>query len=204
MVGRTMGALADSSLRLPRLILVFVATLTCMRWQATCAKSQAFLLYKQIFVVTSATRQPRSVAAKASSNPLRLPKGAESPYDVIGLPKSADKSEVRKIFRKRVQTEHPDVNPDDPDAAERFQLLVGAYNTIMGDELLPDEMTYVRAKYTPKYNKALSKEMSATNGVFFALLPGIGSFLAGVIFVFSDFLPFDAQTKEVINLLKGQ
>ena len=33
---------------------------------------------------------------------------------------------------KRVQTEHPDVNPEDPKAAERFQELVAAYNAVMG------------------------------------------------------------------------
>ena len=40
--------------------------------------------------------------------------------------------EFLELQGKRVQTEHPDVNRDDPKAAERFQELVAAYNAVMG------------------------------------------------------------------------
>ncbi|CAE8619257.1 unnamed protein product [Polarella glacialis] len=143
-----------------------------------------------------------SVAAAASRNPFRIPQ--ESPYDVIGVPQGADKSEVRALFRKRAQAEHPDVNPDNPEAAENFQELVAAYNAIMGDELLPDEMMFDRVQQTPGYKKKMRKEMSTNNGIFFALLPGIVIIVLGVGYLISDFLGLlDPQTKEMVKLIKG-
>lgn len=82
----------------------------------------------------------------------------DNPYDLIGVSRAADKDEVRKIFRKRTVQEHPDVNPDDPEAAERFTELVNAYNKIMGDELLPDELMELRVKATKQYSEKLEKE----------------------------------------------
>eukprot|EP00435_Cladocopium_sp_Y103_P007445 s3227_g2.t1 len=72
------------------------------------------------------------VRRRGSENPLRLPKTPKNPFDLLGVQRGTEKSEIRKLFRKRVQTEHPDVNPDDPEAAERFQELVAAYNSVMG------------------------------------------------------------------------
>lgn len=83
----------------------------------------------------------------------------ESPYDVLGIPQGTSKPDTRKLFRKLAQTEHPDVNQDDPDAPDRFQKLVDAYNAIMGDELLPDELLALRVKNTKRYQKKMKAEI---------------------------------------------
>eukprot|EP00401_Gymnodinium_catenatum_P080711 CAMPEP_0117471654 /NCGR_PEP_ID=MMETSP0784-20121206/7841_1 /TAXON_ID=39447 /ORGANISM="" /LENGTH=136 /DNA_ID=CAMNT_0005265777 /DNA_START=319 /DNA_END=729 /DNA_ORIENTATION=+ len=83
---------------------------------------------------------------------------APNPYDAIGIPRGATKEKVRESFRKRALVEHPDVNPDDPQAAERFTDLVNAYNKIMGDELLPDELTTLRVRATKRYRDKLEQE----------------------------------------------
>mmetsp|Transcript_11872 Transcript_11872/g.23004 ORF Transcript_11872/g.23004 Transcript_11872/m.23004 type:complete len:237 (-) Transcript_11872:72-782(-) len=83
----------------------------------------------------------------------------ENPYKVLGIPKGTSKPDTRKHFRKLAATEHPDVNQDDPDAPDRFQKLVDAYNTIMGDQLLPDEMLIMRVKNTKRYQKKMKKEL---------------------------------------------
>ncbi|CAL1131049.1 unnamed protein product [Cladocopium goreaui] len=108
--------------------------------------------------------------------------------DLLGVRRGTEKSEIRKLFRKRVQTEHPDVNPDDPDAAERFQELVAAYNSVMGDELLPDELNFVRVQMTARYKKQLEADQSVKNGIFYALLPGITISLIGIAFFAMDSL----------------
>ncbi|CAL1131048.1 unnamed protein product [Cladocopium goreaui] len=128
------------------------------------------------------------VARRGSDNPLRLPKSPKNPFDLLGVRRGTEKSEIRKLFRKRVQTEHPDVNPDDPDAAERFQELVAAYNSVMGDELLPDELNFVRVQMTARYKKQLEADQSVKNGIFYALLPGITISLIGIAFFAMDSL----------------
>ncbi|NUP98855.1 MAG: molecular chaperone DnaJ [Armatimonadetes bacterium] len=53
-------------------------------------------------------------------------------YDVLGVPRDADAAAVKKAFRKLAREHHPDVNPGDPQAAERFKQLGEAY-AVLGD-----------------------------------------------------------------------
>jgi DnaJ-class molecular chaperone len=55
-----------------------------------------------------------------------------NPYDVLGVPKSANEAEVKKAFRRAAKQHHPDQNRDDPRAAERFAEVNAAYE-ILGD-----------------------------------------------------------------------
>jgi DnaJ-class molecular chaperone len=55
------------------------------------------------------------------------------PYDVLGVPKSASAKEIKSAFRKLAKKYHPDQNPDDPKAKERFAAANQAYE-IVGDE----------------------------------------------------------------------
>ena len=43
-------------------------------------------------------------------------------YDTLGVPRSADEKEIRQAYRRLARQHHPDVNPGDPDAAERFKV----------------------------------------------------------------------------------
>lgn len=42
------------------------------------------------------------------------------PYEELGLPRDATEADVRAAYRRRAKETHPDTNPDDPDAPERF------------------------------------------------------------------------------------
>ena len=48
-------------------------------------------------------------------------------YAVLGLPEDADAAAVRRAYRRLARACHPDANPDDPQAAERFLTLAAAY-----------------------------------------------------------------------------
>lgn len=57
----------------------------------------------------------------------------ESLYKVLGLEKGASQEEIKKAYRKLALRHHPDKNPDNPEAAERFKEINNA-NSILSDE----------------------------------------------------------------------
>lgn len=42
-------------------------------------------------------------------------------YDVLGIKPDATEVEIKKAYRKMAILHHPDKNPDDPQAHEKFQ-----------------------------------------------------------------------------------
>jgi DnaJ-class molecular chaperone len=57
---------------------------------------------------------------------------ASDPYQVLGVPRSASADEIRKAFRKLAKANHPDTNPHNKAAEERFKQVSGAFD-ILGD-----------------------------------------------------------------------
>jgi len=57
---------------------------------------------------------------------------AEDPYSVLGVAKSASDDDIRRAFRKMAKECHPDLNPCNAAAAERFKKLTAA-NDILSD-----------------------------------------------------------------------
>jgi molecular chaperone DnaJ len=51
-------------------------------------------------------------------------------YEVLGVERGADETEVKKAFRKLARQLHPDANPDDPHAEEHFKELAEAYEVL--------------------------------------------------------------------------
>lgn len=58
-------------------------------------------------------------------------------YDVLGILPTATKLEIKKAYRKKSIIEHPDKNPNDPDATIRFQAVSEAYQVLIDDQLRP-------------------------------------------------------------------
>ena len=52
------------------------------------------------------------------------------PYDVLGVPRDADETQVKKAFRKLARELHPDVNKHDPEAEEKFKQAAEAYEIL--------------------------------------------------------------------------
>ena len=56
----------------------------------------------------------------------------KDPYSVLGVPKTATAEEIKKTYRKLAKKLHPDMNPGDKKAEERFKEVSGAFE-ILGD-----------------------------------------------------------------------
>src|SRR5580693_2085788 len=53
-------------------------------------------------------------------------------YEILGVKKSASAEDIRKAFRKLARKYHPDVNPGDKSAEEKFKALSEA-NDVLSD-----------------------------------------------------------------------
>lgn len=57
---------------------------------------------------------------------------SRDPYTVLGVARTADADAIKKAFRAKARSAHPDSNPNDPGAEDRFKEINKAYG-ILGD-----------------------------------------------------------------------
>jgi len=55
---------------------------------------------------------------------------AESLYDILGVAKTATDDEIRKAYRKLARKHHPDVNPGNKKAEDKFKRVSSAYEVL--------------------------------------------------------------------------
>lgn len=59
---------------------------------------------------------------------------SDDPYAALGVRKTATQDEIRKAYKKIAKESHPDLNPGDAKAADRFKAAASAYDLLKDEE----------------------------------------------------------------------
>jgi len=57
-----------------------------------------------------------------------------NPYEILGVGRDADEETIKKAYRKKAMEYHPDRNPDNPQAEEKFKEVAEAYERLTNPE----------------------------------------------------------------------
>jgi DnaJ domain len=77
-------------------------------------------------------RLRRKVFRTFGKYPQKLP--AKTLYDLLGVRPDDDTETLQSAFRDAAKAHHPDLNPGDPDASQRFRQIVTAYGILRNAE----------------------------------------------------------------------
>merc|ERR1711884_398905 len=107
--------------------------------------------------------------------------GGRDFYKILGVSKRADTNTIKKAYRKLAKALHPDKNPDDPEAEQKFQDLGVAYETLKDPDL--------RKIYDKGGEEAIQKNERGGGGSPF------DSFFGGGGSPFDDFFGFGGEQR---------
>ena len=82
-------------------------------------------------------------------------------YAALGVPRSASADEIKRAYRKLARKYHPDVNPGNKSAEERFKEISRAHEVLSDEKLRPlyDEFgdDALQAGFDPERHEAVAR-----------------------------------------------
>jgi molecular chaperone DnaJ len=109
-------------------------------------------------------------------------------YQVLGVPRNSDEEEIKKAYRKLAMKYHPDRNPDDAEAENRFKEASEAYEVLRDDEK--------RQIYDRYGHEGLA-------GTGFRGFTGFEDIFSSFSDIFEDFLGFGSRSGRRTRAKKG-
>jgi molecular chaperone DnaJ len=126
-----------------------------------------------------------------------MPTTTKNYYEILGVKKSASTEEIRKAFRKLARKYHPDVNPGDKAAEEKFKLLSEA-NDVLSEpkkRKIYDQLGYYSDNIDPAAAEAYARGGGSGAGGFGGF-PGQGG-------ATTQEVPFDFSGFDFSDLFEG-
>lgn len=110
-------------------------------------------------------------------------------YELLGVKKSASAEDIRKAFRKLARKYHPDVNPGDKSAEEKFKAISEANNVLSDPKKrkIYDQIGFYSDNIDPAAAEAYARAGGGTGGGFPGGQPRGSGGAQGVHFDFGGF-----------------
>jgi molecular chaperone DnaJ len=74
-----------------------------------------------------------------------MTRSSQDPYQILGVSKNAGRPQIKAAYRSLAKRYHPDRNPFDPDAEERFKEIQWAYEKLLSPKGLRSSPSTVAA-----------------------------------------------------------
>src|SRR3989454_6171642 len=119
-------------------------------------------------------------------------------YEILGVKKSASTEDIRKAFRKLARKYHPDVNPGDKTAEEKFKALSEA-NDVLSDpkkRKIYDQLGFYSDNIDPAAAEAYARGGPTGAG-------GFGGFPGGHPGATGQGVPFDFSGFDFNDMFEG-
>ena len=99
-------------------------------------------------------------------------------YETLGVAKNASADEIKKAYRKLARQHHPDANPGDQEAEERFKEVQNAYDVLSDSEKRKQYDAYGSTNGRP--GPGGGTNWNASEGFDFGNLGDLGDILGGM------------------------
>lgn len=86
------------------------------------------------------------------------------PYTALGVKRDAEDAEIKRAYRDLAQRHHPDHNPDDPRAEERFKEVSAAYAVLSDEQRRKDYDEFGEIALDPNFDAERAR--AASSGPF--------------------------------------
>jgi hypothetical protein len=143
-----------------------------MLWDYEQREWYFYLLDKDIEDILEQEKKLKMETAASNSaadGPEKAVKDREY-YDLLKVSTNVTSADLKKAYYREARLCHPDKNPDDPDAARRFQALGHAYQTLSNDQSRAAYDKYGKPDLSNNASEMTLSDIDPT--IFFAVMFG--------------------------------